>query len=196
MEVGLFSEKALRRAGLTDVLIRSGFEVRPFHQAALLPVERLVRAAAAFIVDLDMDQHAPGRVLATLRASMPQLPRFVIGSPLQVAALAPGDAVHLGSGEEQAHQLAQRLRHALQGQPAVPVPDPQVNPIAQLTPRQREVMCWIAAGTDNLKIAAELGIGERAVKLHVTTLLKRFALDNRTELALLAWRAGFRPPVP
>ena len=52
----------------------------------------------------------------------------------------------------------------------------------------------LAAGLDNHAIARKLRIGDRAVKAHVTKLLDMFHLHNRTQLALLAQRAGLHPP--
>ncbi|HEY0255429.1 MAG TPA: helix-turn-helix transcriptional regulator [Kofleriaceae bacterium] len=63
----------------------------------------------------------------------------------------------------------------------------------RITPRQREVMKLLAVGNDNRSIANDLGVGERAIKAHVSALLALFGLDNRTELALLAADAGLRP---
>ncbi len=194
-EVGLFSENAVRRAGLTDVFMRAGFNVRAFHVPVLLQHERLVRRAAAMVVDLHMERQAAVEVLATIREAMPNVRRFVIGNHLQFAALPPGEARLLADGDESPDRIAECLHHSLvEGDDSCLQATVAGSPLEHLTPRQRDVMRWLAVGSDNLKIAAELGVGERAVKLHVTTLLKRFALDNRTELALMAWRAGFRPP--
>jgi len=62
----------------------------------------------------------------------------------------------------------------------------------RITPRQRSVMRLLAVGRDNRTIARGLGVGERAIKAHVSALLALFGLDNRTELALLASDAGLR----
>jgi DNA-binding NarL/FixJ family response regulator len=62
-----------------------------------------------------------------------------------------------------------------------------------VTPRQREVMRCMAVGADNQAIASRLRIGERAVKAHVSALLRHFGLNNRAQLALLADHAGLRP---
>jgi DNA-binding NarL/FixJ family response regulator len=43
---------------------------------------------------------------------------------------------------------------------------------------------------ENQKIAASLGISERAVKGHVSGLLAKFGVGNRTGLALISCRAG------
>ena len=192
-EVGLISENSVRRAGLVDVLMRGGFDVRAFDEPSLVRHEQLVQHAAAMVVDLEMCHAPPARVLEEVAAAVPHVPRFVIGSPIHLAALLPGQAIHIATGDERPTELADSLRRALQQLPAVP---PLPNPAAQppLTPRQRDVMDWLAVGADNLKIAAVLDIGERAVKAHITRLLQRFGVENRTELALVAWRAGFRPP--
>lgn len=61
---------------------------------------------------------------------------------------------------------------------------------ASLTPRQRQVLGLLGCGMENLKIAASLGISERAVKAHISGLLGKFAVGNRTGLALVSCRAG------
>lgn len=64
----------------------------------------------------------------------------------------------------------------------------------QITPRQHDVMRWLATGADNVTIGRKLRIGERAVKAHVSALLVAFGVENRTQLALVAYRAGVQPP--
>lgn len=61
-----------------------------------------------------------------------------------------------------------------------------------LTQRQRQVLAHLGEGDDNLKIAACLGVSERAVKAHVSALLHAFAAENRTQLGILASHAGSR----
>ena len=52
----------------------------------------------------------------------------------------------------------------------------------------------LARGGDNLKMAAMLGISERAVKAHITSLFAKLGVENRTELAVLACHAGLHCP--
>jgi DNA-binding CsgD family transcriptional regulator len=59
---------------------------------------------------------------------------------------------------------------------------------AALSPRELEVLRHISAGTDNLKIAAVLGITERTVKAHVHSLYRKLQVENRVEMALEASR--------
>ena len=58
--------------------------------------------------------------------------------------------------------------------------------IASLSPREREVVVAIGRGLSNAEIAAELYLSIATVKAHVSHILTRVALDNRTQLALIA----------
>ena len=73
-------------------------------------------------------------------------------------------------------------------------PDTRVRVLGQLSVREREVLAYISAGADNLKIASHLGISERTVKAHVSSLYRKLNQENRTQIALLARDLGIRPP--
>jgi DNA-binding NarL/FixJ family response regulator len=72
----------------------------------------------------------------------------------------------------------------------VPIAAESVDPvafpadIADLTPREREVLQLIAAGASNREIGAALHITERTVKNHVTRILNRLQLRDRTQAAI------------
>jgi NarL family two-component system response regulator LiaR len=57
-----------------------------------------------------------------------------------------------------------------------------------LTPREREVVALIARGLSNKRIALELGIAEKTVKAHVSSILGKLGLTDRTQVALHAVR--------
>lgn len=65
--------------------------------------------------------------------------------------------------------------------------------LAELSWRERQVLSYVAAGADNLKIATLLQISERTVKAHVCRLYKKLGSENRTQLAILARQCGVRP---
>jgi DNA-binding CsgD family transcriptional regulator len=58
--------------------------------------------------------------------------------------------------------------------------------IDSLSPRQREVLLLVAAGKSNLEIATELSCSLNTVKRHVTAVLQKLHLPNRTRAAMLA----------
>ncbi|GAA2210471.1 response regulator transcription factor [Nonomuraea monospora] len=62
--------------------------------------------------------------------------------------------------------------------------------LAALTPREHEVALAIAQGRTNADIAADLAMGVTTVKAHVSSILTKLSLDNRTQIALLAHDAG------
>jgi len=64
------------------------------------------------------------------------------------------------------------------------------DPAAALTPREREVLTLVAAGLANKQIARRLGISDRTVKAHLTSVFSRLGVEDRTQAALWAQRHG------
>jgi len=58
----------------------------------------------------------------------------------------------------------------------------------QISPRELEVLKLIAKGLGNREIGEQLFISERTVKSHVTHLLEKLNLRDRTQLAIYAYR--------
>jgi len=68
-------------------------------------------------------------------------------------------------------------------------PEP-VEPDARLTPRETDVLRQVAAGRSNKQIAVELGISPGTVRIHVSNVLAKLDVSNRTAAALLAVDRG------
>jgi NarL family two-component system response regulator LiaR len=84
-------------------------------------------------------------------------------------------------GEATLHpSVAARLMQELSGA--------RSSPLDLLTEREREVLACIARGMSNAEIAEHLIIGERTVKTHVSNILSKLHLQDRTQAALLALR--------
>jgi two-component system, NarL family, nitrate/nitrite response regulator NarL len=58
--------------------------------------------------------------------------------------------------------------------------------LAELTPRERDVVSAVAQGKRNKEIARDLGISEGTVKMHLHNLYEKLSVTSRTELAILA----------
>ena len=67
------------------------------------------------------------------------------------------------------------------------------SPASLLTPRETEVLALIARGQPNKVIARELGVSEKTVKTHVSNVLGKLGVTDRTQAALYAVREGLVP---
>lgn len=63
---------------------------------------------------------------------------------------------------------------------------PQENPINALTGREKEVLHLVAKGSNNREIAQQLFISEKTVKTHVSNILGKLHLQQRTQLVIYA----------
>ena len=100
-------------------------------------------------------------------------------------------------------KLADAIRRAAEGEATL---DPQVasrviqelhgarrnelNPYTELTDREMEVLKLIASGMSNSEIAQKLVISVNTVKGHVSNILSKLQLADRTQAAVYAWEQG------
>jgi NarL family two-component system response regulator LiaR len=66
----------------------------------------------------------------------------------------------------------------------------ELNPFTALTNREMEVLRLIASGLGNREIAGQLVISEHTVKGHVSNILSKLHLADRTQAAVYAWQKG------
>ena len=81
-----------------------------------------------------------------------------------------------------ARKLVEQVAHQ-----AGPAPEPQVE---QLTEREREVVRLVAQGRSNSEIARALVISDKTVKTHISNVLGKLELQDRTQLAIYAIKHG------
>ncbi len=98
------------------------------------------------------------------------------------ASTALKSLLDLGA-EPEAGRARQLLATAASGPEGAP-------PLAELTPREREVAALLAEGPTNRQIAARLVVSEHTVHRHVTNILRKLDLPSRTAVAAYAARSG------
>lgn len=83
----------------------------------------------------------------------------------------------------------QRIAGRMLG-PIVSSDEYQFDMIADLTPKETEVLYWLSQGMKNNEIATKMVLSEKTVKNHVSHILKKLDLQDRTQAAVMAWRIG------
>lgn len=132
--------------------------------------------------------HRPAVVVLTSATEDADLVRAVHGGATSyVLKTAPAEDVVAAVRDAAAGtarlspDLLTRLTQALRRPPP---PDP----LAPLSPRERDVLRLIARGHSNRQIARDLSIGEQTVKTHVHSILVKLGLQDRVQAAIFALR--------
>ncbi|MBM6943197.1 response regulator transcription factor [Collinsella intestinalis] len=110
-----------------------------------------------------------------------------------VAAVAPAlRAVMGGQSVLEGEVLARvsRISAPAVPAPAAPASTRPADPFACLTEREREVAELIADGLDNREIAQTAYLSEGTVRNHISAILSKLHLKNRTQIAIAYWRRG------
>jgi DNA-binding NarL/FixJ family response regulator/class 3 adenylate cyclase len=103
-----------------------------------------------------------------------------------VRVAAAGDALLAPSITR---RLIERFARAARPEPGAAPPR-----LAELTPRELEVLKLVARGLSNAEIAAELVLGENTIKTHVAHVLGKLDLRDRVQAVVLAYETGLVAP--
>ncbi|MET9777459.1 response regulator transcription factor [Streptomyces sp. NPDC006367] len=87
--------------------------------------------------------------------------------------------------------VTRRLIAEFAGRARAPEPGPRLN---ALTEREREVMCLVAAGLSNDEIAARLVLSPATAKTHVSRIMTKLDVRDRSQLVVLAYESGMVSP--
>ena len=207
MCIGILAADPLRSIGLQSIL-EDGLKL----QTVILPDERRPRGCKPTIVIVDecLDAGAGLSLSVTqLLARMPGVAVVVLArseSVLSVEkALLSGARAVLPETAE-VSDIRACIRAVMRGKTWVPR-DADANGrtsstalvttdngfAERFTPKEREVLGWLAQGHSNREIAATMGIDEATVKAHLGRMLRKAAATNRVELTLRALAEQKRP---
>jgi NarL family two-component system response regulator LiaR len=207
IRVLIVDDHAVVREGLRTFLeLQEGLEVAGEAgdgEEAVAEAERL--QPDVVLMDLVMPKLDGVEAMRELRERVPAARVVVLTSFLDEERLLPalraGAAGYLLKNVEP-QELARAIRAADAGEAMI---DPTVaarlvdaladgRPAerAELTPREQDVLELIGRGFANKRIARELGIAEKTVKTHVSHVLAKLGVSDRTQAALYAARLGPR----
>lgn len=129
------------------------------------------------------------------------------GSSDQVLAAVRAGAAGYLLKDAEPREIEAAIRAAHRGEPVLhptaaavlmqqaDAPAPPHRAERLLTPRELEVLRLLAQGLSNRELAARLVVSEKTVKTHVSSLLAKLRLADRTQAALYAVREGLADPI-
>lgn len=153
------------------------------------------------LIDLVMPNVDGIEAIRGLRERVPQARAVVLSSFIDDERLLP--AVRAGAAgyllkDVQPQELVAAIRAVHEGGALLhpKVASRLLEEVATdpLTPREREVLSLIGRGMANKAIALELSLSEKTVKAHVSSILAKLGVADRTQAALYAVRAGLVAP--
>jgi DNA-binding NarL/FixJ family response regulator len=211
VRIVIAEDSALLRDGLRRMLVDHGHEIVGAIDDAV-GLAQLVERENAELVVLDVRMpptHTDEGIRAALelRSHWPQLPIVVLSQYVEenyASELLAGDLGGIGyvlkDRVTDVGQFVATVERVAKGGTAI---DPEVvsqllartrrqQPIAELSPREREVLGLMAEGRSNIAIADELVITQRAVEKHVKNIFQKLRLapadtDHRRVLAVLRY---------
>ena len=172
--------------------------------------EAVSQAAAlepdVILMDLQMPRKSGIEAIGEIKEANPHARILVLTSfgddDLVFAAIQAGALGYLLK-DSSPQELVQAIKNVHDGHPFL---DPEIalmmiheinRPLANrtpteepLTPRETEILKLVARGLSNNDIAGELVVSERTVRTHLSNILSKLHLANRTQAALYALRQG------
>jgi DNA-binding NarL/FixJ family response regulator len=216
IQVIIISQQVLFRQGIEhslsrvkDVQVTATAEV---NEDVLTVIDNMPPAVA--LVDIDTPSDAGLKLARKIKQRMPTIGVMVLTSSPEDSQLfqaLKAQAVAYMSKEVTAKELVDTIRRVANGEHPIneslttrPKLAEQVLQqfqelswrseaeafIAPLTPREMQILNYIAQGYLNKQIAAELDISEQTIKNHVTSILRKLNANARTEAVVVAIKQG------
>jgi len=216
MQVFIISHQSLFRQGIEhslaavgDMEVTSAMEV---NDRTLSTLETMPPDVA--IVDIDGAADGGLTLLRKIKQRLPNIGVVILSansSETQLFQALKAQASAFVSKDVTAEQLAETLRRVARGEHPINetlTTNPKVAEqvlqqfqelsrrveaeafISPLTPRETEILNYIARGLPNKQIALQLNISEQTIKNHVTSILRKLNANARTEAVVVAIKQG------
>lgn len=204
MQIIIADDHPVFRDGLRQLARRSIADCRVRQAGTMDEVMALVAECAPdlFVLDLDFPGFAVPDGIRTLRGLCPLASVLVISmsdDPTMIDHVLANGADGFVSKAVSPHLIGRSFVDVLAGELvrigpadlAGPATTEIVQPGANLTPRQQEILRLITSGLSNKEIARELAISPHTVRLHVSALLKSLNATNRSAAAAIGRDMGY-----
>lgn len=207
MKILLIDDHALFRIGLAELLERRAVQVLMATGNCMEGIQQVAALSPdVVLLDMRMPEMTGLEVLRELRSQGCQMPIVMLTTSREesdvVQSLQNGASGYLLKDMEPddlikslqqivqgrtvvAPELAGILARAVQGDSA-PNPAASEEKFAELTKREREILCLLAEGQSNKVIGRNLGISDGTVKLHVKAILRKLEVHSRVGAAVIA----------
>jgi two-component system, NarL family, nitrate/nitrite response regulator NarL len=177
--VGIWGRHELYVMSLAALMSERGAAVRVFED----PADVLASVSGGRVRVLLLESPLPSELRMIADGETPVIVLSENARPEDVAEALAHGAHALLAKNASLSDLLRTIRIALaEGRP---------EPIAALTERQRQVLRLVAEGLDNAQIAERMGISQRTARAHVSSVLERLGVENRTQAAVAAIRSGW-----
>lgn len=210
-EVLIADDHPLFRDALARAVTQAVPDVSLYDADSVEALQSLVEAhphAELLLLDLHMPGANGFSALVHVRGQQPALPVIVVSAQddARVIQRAIG---HGASGyipkSTSASMIVTAIRRVLDGDVwlpphltgiSAPLESAEMSAaahVSELTPQQFRVLGMIAEGLLNKQIAYELNVSEATIKAHMTAIMRKLNVSNRTQVALVARRLSLDP---
>jgi len=210
LRVLLIDDHNLFRAGLAELLSRKNIEVVDSLSDGLQGIEKIVELKPDIVL-LDIRMPNPSGLEILDRIKKRGLPTAVVMVTTSRDDTDIAKALKLGAQgyllkDMEPEDLIKSLQSVYQGEVVVAPAltgvlarvvqgkdePPAKDILSSLTPREREILSYLAKGGSNKAIARELDISDGTVKLHVKAILRKLNVGSRVAAAVIAVEYGLK----
>jgi FixJ family two-component response regulator len=199
--VYIVDDDAPVRKGLCRLVGSAGYRAKSFSCAREFLESPAAAGPACLVLDICMPGMDGLELQETINSlesrSMPII--FMTGHgnvPASVKAMKAG-AIDFLSKPFNDHEILSAISAAIQKDDKTREKRARTSDIKErldaLTPREKEVMRWVAAGMLNKQVAGKLGIAEKTIKVHRGRVMRKMKVQSFAELVRIAQEAGLGP---